>query len=394
MARVSRSRQRMMEFPSGYVAGRFSAGSAPFLVDNSSTTIRRMEMVDSVGRPVTDSSMQSYKLQDWSVEGVSGVRPNGTSDQYATAENYFPPRMRGDLFAPSSTGWPINPTATTRQTWVNQILARSNPNRPDYSVGSIVQGFWELPRILKGIGDLLRSGRSPIGARGIANHTLAAKFGWIPLFNDISTMLDVDTYVARRNAELNRLFSNTGLRRRINLMELSNSSSSNQVVDSGFPLYMSGHHTVTNKSRVWGTVRWKPASSFPFGQLSDIERLALAKRLVIGATASGAFVSSWDLIPWTWLLGWVTDIKSYVLAHGNTVPVKPTGGICLMAENTQTKSLGRITLAEGFSGGSGNATWVHKRRWIYAGASPTTYAPYLSTERLSILTLLAAQRLR
>lgn len=395
MSRVGRVRFRKREFIHGSLQSRFSAESAVRLEDNSETGQNQLYMEDTHGRPIVDSEMSSYGLKSFKVETVGGDFSNEDGTQYAHVTNFYPSRIRGDLTAYYPFDWPYG--IGTAPVSFNEMMARTNPNRPDYVVGTLLQDLWDLPRILKSIGDLLRSGRSAIGAQGVANHALAAKFGWVPLFDDISKLLQVKKNVARRNEELRRLFANGGIKRRIRLAEVSNfPTSTNVAIDSGFPLGMNGKLEVFNKEEIWAVLNWQNQSDFSCGHPSDEERLALAQKLVLGISASGSFASSWDLIPWTWLLGWVTDIRAYVLAHGNTVPVKLSGKINVMWSITQTRSLSRTTFARSeFSGGSGDTVWSGKYRKVYDPPStPTSFLPHITADRLSTLALLAVQRLR
>lgn len=391
MARVGRTRERTFTGSSGQLDYKFQTNLP--VTDFSNHALSQDRCVDSKGSPVVDSDL-SVRHSDYS--GVAPIDGKYTSDDgmsFAVASNYHPPRIRapnGDIIAARTTGWPINPNLNVSAT----IAARTNPNRPSIVAGHLIQDLVDIPKMLKQIGDLLRSGKSAIGAHGVANNALAAKFGWIPLFQDITLLLREQEFIDKRNDELNRLFSKGGLRRRVNVMKLTNHVSSSEIVSSGYPLGVTtGRVDTINTSTQWGVCRWKPAAGTPaFNTVR--EQIKMAQRLVNGATASGTFASSWDLIPWTWLLGWFTNTRDYVLAHGNTVPVVLSGPINMMLMNEQTRSFHGATYDHGFGPGIGDATHRWKTRKIYSNVAHTARLPYLTGDRLSTLSLLAVQRLR
>jgi hypothetical protein len=228
--------------------------------------------------------------------------------------------------------------------------------------------------------------------KGYANAYLSGLFGWSPLFDDISTLLDVSSYISRRNRELHKLFEGRGTRSRIDYGAQHNTFEDVQFLESGWPFGVLGAtRKVVTSDHIWGTVRWKPTTS-PGWHPSEEEYLALAKKVVSGATASGAFASAWDLIPWTWLLGWLVNVRSFVLANGNTVPAAP-GPVCLMRE---TRSIQTFVPSNpgGFLRTGTITNWI-KNRYIFPdGATFGAFLPHLDAGRLSVLSALAVQRLR
>jgi hypothetical protein len=391
MGRVRRIRSRPYKFPAGYRKSQFDAASPVILADNSSSSVREFWDDGSIGFPTTETWWTASIMESFSIRPVNGEFHN-SPNSYGEFKDYYPSRYKADL-GDTPLYWNMDPQCTTAI--ANMVQARSNPNRPDYVVGTLLQDLWSLPSLLKSIGDGLRNGRSPIGLHGVANNALAAKFGWLPLMDDITKLLQVKQKIAQRNLELKNLFEKGGTRKRLPLGTNTTVYDTSAYPESGYPLNMVATQNDTAKCRQWAVQYWKNQSSFPFGSPSDIERLKLAQKLVFGISASGAFASSWDLIPWTWLLGWVTDLRSYVLAHGNTVPVTPGSNAFLMTECTFTRSFNRVNLFNSkLSGGDGDVRYRQYKRTSSAGGLPTAYLPHIDAGRLSTLALLAVQRLR
>ncbi|UJQ85290.1 MAG: putative maturation protein [Alehxovirus pseudonemoriscola] len=368
-----------------------------FIADNTSVYTYNRRLRDLTGTPHTDGVLWLEKHDRSGIPYATGSAGDpGDPDpehSYFTYTNYVVGRFRGDLGYSGFPGWPHDhyPGAVTH------VLAETNPSRPNIVPGALLQDLWTLPKLLNELGSLIRSGNRAIGHKGVANTALAAKFGWVPLMNDVSDLLGVLENVARRNDELKRLFSEGGLRRRVRLGRKFSHSTSYPTVESGIlgsPGFITYREDLSSQSDAWATVRWLPNGG-PGAPTSDAERLNLARRTVLGATASGIFASSWDLIPWTWLLGWVVNIRDYVLAHGNTVPASPVGNVNLMMHTEDTFDYTPHYVPDWVAMGSGNTTNSWKTR-IPFPATPTVSAhlPYITADRLSTLALLAVQRIR
>lgn len=390
MARVLKNRTKYVNYPPGFLEYRFSEGGT-IVLDQNSLAGRLLYYVDSyVGRPISEGNFNCSKSEEYNPGLINGgTPPSGGTAPFHYAVDYLPPNLGGLMLGYDTGGWPT----VAASSLVAETMARTNPSRPFLNPGQMLQDLYDLPKLYRQIGDLLKSGRSPIGLKGVANNALAAKFGWIPLLDDITKLLQVVEKIEERHAELDRLYSGSGLKRRVRLRKVSNQTQSVVAIKSGYPLYAAGGLQVINRVEQWGTIRWKPTSR-PTHYPDDAQRAKLARRMILGLTASGAFASAWDVIPWTWLLGWVANVRSYVLAHGNTVPCEPDGKICIMTQVIQERYAHRISIAPGYSAPDGNSRFVWKFRNVFSKPSLSAYLPYIEGGRLSTLSLLAVQRIR
>jgi len=100
------------------------------------------------------------------------------------------------------------------------------------------------------------------------------------------------------------------------------------------------------------------------------------------------------VIPWTWLIGWFSNVGKYTLAHSFTVPA--THGVgCFMSKAEATLASGEV-IPVAITGsfqveGKGTATYTIKTRAVSSSVTVGANVPYLDTFRLSILGALWVQ---
>jgi hypothetical protein len=349
---------------------------------------RLVEVWDHHGQPASaDTPM-------W-MEGIdkSGVNPISFYSQgwgnwpndYTEVTGWYPDQLQGwDFYAAHAyvEGFRNGPIAAT------DVLARTNPSRPKANLGMLIQDFVELPRMIFSLGNNLKNGPTN-SAQNAASGYLSYRFGWAPLYEDLKLFLEVAEYVSKRNKELHKLFEGGGTRHRVELDKATGTDETTQFLHSGWPIgFRMARRHVHSKHRSWGTVCWTPTTA-PGYKPSESEYLDLAKKTVHGATASGLFASAWDVIPWTWLLGWIVNVRAFVLAHGNTIPAQ-SSPVCIMHEIDTTQTFVPLS----YEGPTDVVKTWRKQRNVYPGATFGAFLPHLDAGRLSVLGALTVQRFR
>lgn len=151
--------------------------------------------------------------------------------------------------------------------------------------------------------------------------------------------------------------------------------------------------TVGVAKEAWATIHWKPTTPPPFHP-SDVELNRFCRKLVLGMTTEGLAKGTWDIIPWTWLVGWFTNIGKYALAYSNTVPASYSKA-CFMSKVTVTGIAG-VPVATGLRTNTvritGHSSFVRKTRTVSGALTPGFHMPFLDIWRLSVLSALAVQR--
>jgi hypothetical protein len=280
-------------------------------------------------------------------------------------------------------------------------LARSNPSKPDVSVPNFLYELKDLPGMIRDIGrlKLLPSKIRKQGFRGLpkdsANWYLSYQMGWRPLIRDLSQLLSFQSLVDKKIRELHGLYNNGGLQRRVRSPEwkasLEQVYNENLYLDS-FLSSLTVKHSVYSNIERWGTVRWIP-EHLPDHRYSSKELAGLARRLVFGLNGISA-KQLWDAIPWTWMVGWFSNVGEFLQAHSNTIPLTHSVP-CIMTKTESKTSWTRNQpeSVENWFGGYGDAGHTTKERTVSPGSLSATI-PFLNRRQLSILGALAIQRRR
>jgi hypothetical protein len=203
---------------------------------------------------------------------------------------------------------------------VTTAIARSNPSRPAIQPFTFLFELRDLPRMYKQIGDLYRAGvRNPIFSA--ANVNLLWQFGIRPLINDLLKLIDFQAEVDKKLRTIDRLHKRGGLRRKIVVFDGSLSDTTNNVTIQSSGALVNATRSRHWKARKWVTIRWIPASYYP---KSEVERIAMARRAVLGLSLGGLFSQVWEAIPWSWLIDWFSNVGDFISTFNNAIPAAPT----------------------------------------------------------------------
>lgn len=389
MTRHTRTKSYVLPYSSG--THRWRRNTATIHVEDNGFGIKNAVCQDSIGRPVVVSDLNLDKYDRSGLLPLNGSNgPVGsTVTNWEEFINYIPTGLQE--YSPSHVALVTRPSASSAMA---TLLARTNPNRPAIVPLSLLQDLVDIPRQLKDVGRLIKRkqrGRK-LTAKDVANQHLGAQFGWLPLIKDVKDLLDLQSHIHQRLGELERLYSSQGLKRRIRLGEWgAEASVRGLTVMSVFALVAVDVDLFTKSSR-WGTVRWKPSGVSPGYRPNDAELINAARVLVSGLTTESLLKGAWDLIPWTWIIDWFSNVGDFALQYANAIPVYSSEA-CVM---TQTESKIQIRIATKpvwASGGGGSMTHITKER--YTGPSTLTATwPLIAPRRLSILGALFVQRFK
>jgi len=242
--------------------------------------------------------------------------------------------------------------------------------------------------MLKDVGRLARAPHKSLNPREIANWNLAVQFGWMPLVKDVQDLLDLGTSIQRRKEELRRLYDGRGLRRRINVgNETATAELSGSCTVSPFTCGYTIKRTTTGKK--WGVAHWKPITP-PSYSPTDGELLKQARQFTSGLTPNGIIDGAWDIIPWSFIVDYFTDVHDFVLAYGNMVPAQYVPGTIMT--HVRTTNLVSVSVPAGYGGGDGVIETESKSRTLGSFATVNAFLPNIGVKRLSILSSLFIQR--
>lgn len=382
---ASRTRTR-----SGNAAGvyQFEVNGVPSGAPATDTSVIMLEQcIDVTGTPNTDHPLTITKFDTSALAPFGGIVGSGTF----RGSGYYGPWYAGPHTTAARGHLPLDFPSTGAD--ITKAIARTNPSRPGVTPLTLIQDLVEIPKQLKDVGKLIKNPKSLLSAREIANQNLAIRFGWLPLVKDVQDLLNLQSSIHQRVGELNRLYSETGLHRRIHLGKAGAEKKQSNVTISSF----TGVSCVADikqftQGERWASVRWKP-TSVPKHNPSDSERIRQARKLVSGMTIEGLLNGLWEVIPWTWIVDWFTDIHGYAMTWSNTVPALPYSACVMQHTKTKTDVDAHTPVGSACTGGGGTIIYETKERFV-GGASVNAFLPFIGEDRLSILSSLFVQRFK
>lgn len=387
MARTSRTRSRLKAPITGkstiFPNTSYRAPGASY----TSTSQNTCQCTDSTGRPVVPSAFNSLQQ-----EGYVTISARFRSAGYSRSLEGFPSTLVGTGGATNSQRDPI----VAPNGWELTAIARSNPSRPVVTPPEVIQNIYQLPRLLRDTWNFLKNPKTLMDPKGAANAHLGVRFGWLPMIKDLNDIVDMQSHILKRKLELASLYSGKGLRRRLNF----GSETTNYVISDPFSIPgASGSFTFlkdqTVKREAWATIRWKP-TTIPEFHPQDMRYHDTVRNIVLGLTPEGMRLGAWKVIPWTWLIGWFTNVGSFLLVHSNTVPAESSEA-CFMSRSivivTPKVAVGGTGITVDFTEPKGRYVRVHSTRIVGGAAVPGLNMPFLGISQLSVLASLGAQRM-
>lgn len=342
---------------------------------------------DSHGAPIQDSGLFLQET-DWRDHpGVNGRfrYPGSPATVWNDYSNYV------DSSIPGPSRLAVSPKSDAQ--CVSDLKARTNPSRPDIVPFTLLQDLYDIPRMLKDVGRLIKSPKKLLSPKEQANQYLGALFGWLPLVQDVHQLLNVQSLIHKRFGEIQRLHSGLGLRRSLHLDEGVATSESTYALQSGLGLIANIRRVSVTRYNKWGTIRWKPRDALPFNP-NDANTIRQIRRAVIGLTPEGLNKGAWDLLPWSWIVDWFTNAHTATMGYSNFIPAD-SSHICLMTKyETIDEHIAPEHLNSECSGGSGLVSLIEKTRSVNVSASLTAHLPILDGGRLGILGALFVQRFK
>lgn len=342
---------------------------------------------DAIGRPVADSSLTIQHVIRGQYLGYSGAMTHPNVKEWKVIYDKFP-----YLYQTSGTISHVSTGAIGSSGLGATILARTNPSRPTVVPFTLIQDLVDIPRMLKDVGRLARTPRRLLNPVEQANQFLGAKFGWLPLIDDANKLLHLQQYIHSRVGELKRLYSNEGLRRRITLDNAHGSDSSLQTLVSEYEAYALGRVSRDTQEKVYGTVRWRPAVSSVAYNPSDAELIQKAIQVCSGLTTEGVIKGAWDLLPWSWMVDWFSNVGDWLTQSSSTVPATPTH-LNLMRTTTTVQKHSIIQKSQWLQDEGGVGIQQTLERSPLSGSLAGSL-PTLDANRLSVLGALFVQRFK
>lgn len=285
---------------------KFTEGSLSYDYGNGNTGTDTQQAYDEVHKIIDDDSPGLYHPLQIDHKWIKGGLINGKVGFTQYKDWRF---FSADSFSLyNHADDPGRPTdSELASSWIN----KTNPSRPYVDLPTFFAELKDLPKLLKLEGD------TAIKKAGSAN--LSYHFGMLPLFSDLDKLTRFQDAIWRRMIDISAV-RNGGLVRKQRLYQ-GFSSDTRLVLIFPNPSYLA-HVNVITKRTCWGVGTWKtlPNTINPPDQAGDLYKLA--RQAVLGLTVD--FSTAWNLMPWSWLIDWFSNVGETIENNRNLVNAYPT----------------------------------------------------------------------
>lgn len=353
---------------------------------------------DTVGQWDSDNPLALYWYQS-RVAGLFGHQGKPTDYIYREVDNW--PMDFSNVATDPRTYWPV-PTSTQLQNWAWEVVGKTNPSRPHISVPTALGELKDLPHLIKSWGDQLprelrRPSTKPVGEAAVG--TLWYQFGVRPLIGDMLKLCRFIEEVEKLLRALRKLEREGFLTRRC-VLESPNPitvQTHNGVYLNATCSHMEkGSRFLTHYRKVWGSCRWVLAGPLNL-PASEAELSKFLRAIVGGFNVQEGLATTWELIPWSWLVDWFANIQNFLNALQNQLPLQHEG-ICVMIMSDAKSRYDHYTYSTIYPDSEIIGEW-YERCWrkdrypVTISGVPTASIPVFDPGRWSILGSLAVLKL-
>lgn len=253
-----------------------------------------------------------------------------------------------------------------------KLFERTNPFRSEFSVPVFIRELTDL-------GSLFKLAASSF-AGFVGGAYLNYKFGWVQFVQDVRDLHGIVKVLISRIKELNSLKKRGGLRRKVSLgRRRATATDSFVLLNSTYGWRPHADLTYEAQIEFSGSVRWVANRDFS-ADLDKLNVVHLAFQKVFDLEELDS-ATVWELIPWTWLADYFTNLGSYLRAGVGSVLFNPYD-VCIMREY-QCHTRAVVT-------DIGNATNVYGQPsgwYAYRSRDVVTSLPSFPTIRFDIFNL-------
>ncbi|UJQ85080.1 MAG: putative maturation protein [Alehxovirus pseudonemorisenecus] len=386
----TRERNRYVWYGPGFAARKITTNPVLIVSNPQDSSIEAKwwgRCNDTVGEPQTDHPLTITERDNRAWPPLNGFLDQG-GGSYVEYDNFLPSGM--DLVSHLSSSIPsIGARATT-------LRARTNPSREEVSIPNFIHELKDFPRMIKQIQTLPTLARNlryrhSAGFREAASLHLGFEFGWKPLISDLQDILSFQSLVDKRILELNRLYSEKGLKRRMNLYDDTREDKSTVVAQSGQGVFIRAEKLRVTRIRSWGTIRWRPtAVPHDIGR-QDLGRVA--RKLVFGLQHRGIDgLQAWNALPFSWLADWFSNFGEWLAANRNVVPAAPSGPCNIMTLRETYVTWRRTDSYREILTGLEGVRILRTKERAQSSGTLSVHLPLATARQLGILSALNLQR--
>ncbi|DAD51144.1 TPA_asm: maturation protein [ssRNA phage SRR7976310_15] len=202
-----------------------------------------------------------------------------------------------------------------------EILAKTNPSSSHVNIPAALGELHELPQLVRGWGTSI--------IKNAAKGNLSWRWGVKPMISDIRKLCKFADAANQRLSQLRKLRDGETIKKRCHLRTGNVATGPTRVLIHSNGAILYAQRQVVSHHNTWGSAEWKllPGSNLP--KLSDADLDRFNKRVALGITTHGALEAAWELVPWSWLIDWFSNVGTMLQATNNSVGCT-WGRICVM----------------------------------------------------------------
>lgn len=200
---------------------------------------------------------------------------------------------------------------------------RANPSRPSVSLPVTIGELRDLPRML-----LSKSRRKYKSS----NSVIESQFGWEPMISDITKLFALPEAIEKNINTIKALQDRPQTRRRsIEGGQASMLSSATSLTG----MYGSVHYELNVQTMVDHivTTRWEP-TDFTKSLQTNEEVAHAAMVAALGLYPGQMIAAAWDLLPWSWLIDWFSNLGDILEGRTGTLAVQSGPGVISTVRTT------------------------------------------------------------
>lgn len=274
--------------------------------------------------------------------------------------------------------------------WLTEVIKRTQDTGPIVDIPLSIAELKDLPRTIRHLGERILTRAS---VKGVADDALALQFGFLPVLRDAANLVTLQRSLAARMARHRRKYRTRRSRGKLSTPAVYvgwaywfPSSVGTYTSWGNFGTTFNATQTRDPApSEQWFSAKIEPQHSLP-------EVLSEACRNPTGV-GEASLSTLWNLIPWSFLIDYFSNLGDVIGLIGNRMPYKITS-VCLMCtarlEVTQTPIMNTHPWIISQEWSEGKYAVVEKRRFVYG--NPTAgvqFTPLISSGQAAMIAALA-----
>lgn len=351
---------------------------------------------DIVGNPTGVNELDLSK-RFCAFPGLDGVKVDPLSGNIVRIMSNFPLGYHLDSPDPRSAFPALTSIEKNNLSW--SLLAKANPSAPEISVPTFIAELKDIPSLMKSWYGLFAVGWKDRRARFnggthipsawlklfdrapelLASGHLTWRWAVRPFIKDLLTLATFTDIVQSRVRMLKKLQTDRSIRRRVAIRKDSKQIVTDRILHSE-GIIIKGTTTDLFTEELWGTVKYQMLvpPEIPLDHIvlkDDTQIRQLAMRLKYGLTSYELLSTTWELMPWSWLVDWFTGLGTVIAATNNTLGLFHKNA-CLMRHTVcNTRISINDSLSEGWARPNAAYQTSYERKERFPASTVLPFAP-------------------